>query len=69
MVRASPAIMCIAYVLSSEWGSPWRNSNARTIRIRCGSMYAWYSQHTRMMTAPSSGESPNNGRMGYLRSR
>ena len=42
---------------------------ARATRITWSSMYAWNSQHTRMMTAPSSGESPNSGFCGYLRSR
>ena len=69
IVRASPADTSIEFVTMSEFGSSRRISTARATRITWSSMYAWNSQHTRMITAPSSGESPNNGFCGYLRSR
>ena len=43
-----------------------RPDYARTIFIRCSSVYAWYSQITRMITPASSAERPNSGGSGYF---
>ena len=69
MVRASLATACIAAVISSPDRSSLPLKTPLLMLLSRGSIYAWYSQMTRMMVPASSGVRPKIGGCGYFRSR